>query len=314
MNLNQLRFVSALASKGSFTAAAAECCVTQPTLSNSIGQFEDELGGRLFVRTTRKVGLTPLGEHLLPYITEVLSAQATLVGQTKAFLHPAHQLVRIGTSPLVDAARLGVMIEPFRVCNPEVELIFREMNMSDLHRMLDDGLLDYVLGVAEPQRDRWSTAFLYDEPLLYIPRGSSLKECRNGSVRLKDVADETYVMVPDACGLSRATRAFFRSERRKLKEYTGEALSYQVLQDWAVLGIGAAILPESKVVRGRNVAYAIEDKAGKAVRIGFEAVWCRQETRSPHLLAFEQHLRTVAASVALGTAPKTQKDILRSER
>lgn len=314
MNLNQLRFVSALASNGSFTAAASECCVTQPTLSNSIGQLEDELGGRLFVRTTRKVGLTPLGEHLLPYITEVLNAQTTLVAQTKAFLHPAHQLIRIGTSPLVDAARLGVMLEPFRVRNPEVELIFREMNMSDLHRMLDDGLLDYVLGVVEAPRDRWSTTFLYDEPLLYIPRSSSLKEVRNGSVRLKDISDETYVMVPDACGLSRATRTFFRSERRKLKEYTGEALSYQVLQDWAALGIGAAILPESKVIRGRNAVYAIEDKSGSAVRIGFEAVWLRQEARSSHLLAFEQHLRTVAADVALGTAPKSQKGAVRVER
>jgi LysR family transcriptional regulator, hydrogen peroxide-inducible genes activator len=314
MNLNQLRFVSTLASQGSFTAAAEKCCVTQPTLSNSIAQLEDELGGRLFVRTTRKVGLTPLGEHLLPYLTEVLSAQATLVGQTKAFLHPAHQLIRIGTSPLIDAALLGVMLEPFRVVNPEVELIFREMNMGDLHRMLDEGLLDYVFGVAEPPRDRWSTTFLYDEPLLYIPRSSSLKEIRNRSVRLKDIAHETFVMVPDACGLSRATRIFFRSERRKLKEYTGEALSYQVLQDWAVLGIGAAILPKSKIIHGRNAVYPIEDKAGRAVRIGFEAVWCRQETRSSHLLAFEQHLRTVAAGVALGTAPKSRKGAVRLER
>ncbi|MFX9061817.1 LysR substrate-binding domain-containing protein, partial [Acinetobacter baumannii] len=65
------------------------------------------------------------------------------------------------------------------------------------------------------------------------------------SVQLKDIADETYVMVPDACGLSRATRALFRSQRRKLQEYSGEAMSYQVLEEWAALGIGSAILPKS---------------------------------------------------------------------
>uniref|UniRef100_B0SV78 Transcriptional regulator, LysR family n=1 Tax=Caulobacter sp. (strain K31) TaxID=366602 RepID=B0SV78_CAUSK len=304
MNLNQLRFAGALAAHGSFTAAASECCVTQPTLSNSIAQLEDELGGRLFMRTTRKVGLTPLGEHVLPYIKEVLNAQATLIGQTKAFLHPARRLIRIGTSPLIDAALLGVMLEPFREKNPEVELIFRELNMSDLHRMLDEGLLDYVFGVVEAQRDRWSTAFLYDEPLLFIPRGTSQREVRNGPVRLKDISDETYVMVPDACGLSRATRTFFRSERRKLKEYTGEALSYQVLQDWASLGIGAAILPKSKVVQGRNAGQVIEDKSGKEVRIAFEAVWSREDARSPHLLGFENHLLTVAARVGQGIAQR----------
>ena len=100
MNLSQLRFAHALASAGSFTAAAAECFVTQPTLSNGIAQLEQELGGRLFARTTRKVALTPFGAHLLPYLAEVLRAQDTLALQAKAFLEPARQLLRIGTSPL----------------------------------------------------------------------------------------------------------------------------------------------------------------------------------------------------------------------
>src|SRR5258706_9278016 len=103
MNLSQLRFASTVASTGSFTAAAAECCVTQPTLSNGIAQLENELGERLFVRTTRKVALTPFGVHVLPYINEVLSAQASLVHQTQAFLSPGKRLIRIGTSPLVSA-------------------------------------------------------------------------------------------------------------------------------------------------------------------------------------------------------------------
>ena len=44
------------------------------------------------------------------------------------------------------------------------------------------------------------------------------------------------------CGLARATRALFRRHRRKLNEYPGEALSYQVLEEWSALGLGAAIL------------------------------------------------------------------------
>ena len=78
MNLSQLRFANALARSGSFTAAAAECFVTQPTLSNGIAQLESELGERLFLRTTRKVTLTPFGTHLMPSIAEVLRAQAGL--------------------------------------------------------------------------------------------------------------------------------------------------------------------------------------------------------------------------------------------
>ena len=308
MNLSQLRFANAVASTGSFTAAAAECCVTQPTLSNGIAQLESELGERLFVRTTRKVALTPFGVHVLPYVNEVLSAQASLVHQTQAFLSPGKRLIRIGTSPLVSANLLGLMIEPFRLRNPDVDVVLREMNMTDLYRMLDDGLLDFVFGVADVHKGPWIATFLYEEPLLFIPRGAVWSNGpRPRSVQLKDIADETYVMVPDACGLSRATRALFRSQRRKLHEYSGEAMSYQVLEEWAALGIGAAILPRSKVAASGHASFPITDKSGRDVTIGFEAAWSRTGTQSPHLLEFANHLRKIVPGIVGGLGPGARR-------
>ena len=304
MNLSQLRFASAVASTTSFTAAAAQCCVTQPTLSNGIAQLENEWGERLFVRTTRQVALTPFGAHVLPYINEVLSAQTSLVHQTQAFLKPDKRLIRIGTSPLVSAKLLGLMIEPFRQRNPDVDVVLREMNMTDLYRMLDDGLLDFVFGVANVHKAAWATTFLYEEPLIYIPQGALWPSgLPPHSVQLKDIANETYVMVPDACGLSRATRALFRSHRRKLQEYSGEAMSYQVLQEWAALGIGSAILPKSKVAASGQASSAIADKTGRDVTISFEATWRRAEPHAPHLLAFATHLRKVVPGLVAGLKP-----------
>ena len=308
MNLNQLRFASAVASSGSFTAAAAECNVTQPTLSNGISQLEIELGERLFVRTTRKVGLTAFGAHVLPYLNEVLSAQASLARQAQAFLSPERRLIRIGTSPLVSANLLGLMIEPFRLRNPNVDVVLREMNMTDLHRMLDGGLLDFVFGVASVQRASWAATFLYEEPLLFLPRGGvwPTGQARH-SVQLKDIAHETYVMVPDACGLASATRALFRSHRRRLHEYSGEAMSYQVLEQWASLGIGAAILPKSKVAAVGHAACPIIDKSGREVTIAFDATWSRTGAQPPHLLEFATHLRKVAPGLISGLGPGTKR-------
>ncbi|ULA63170.1 MAG: Transcriptional regulator, LysR family [Nitrospira sp.] len=302
MNLSQLRFVTSVASTGSFTLAAAECCVTQPTLSNGIAQLEDELGARLFIRTTRRVGLTPFGAHVLPYMAEILKAQTVLALQANVFLHPDQRLIRIGTSPLVDASLLGLMIEPFRRDNPKVDIVLREMNMTDLYQMLDRGLLDYVFGMADTPKKRWSTTILYDEPLLFIPPGPGwLTVPRRESVNLKDISNETYVMVPDACGLARVTRALFRSQKGTLKEYSGKALSYHVLQDWTALGMGAAILPKSKITEGRQLTYPIKDRTGQEVRITFEAIWFKNKARAHHLQAFEQHLRKVVPHIVRGT-------------
>jgi DNA-binding transcriptional LysR family regulator len=303
MNFNHLLFANAVASTGSFTAAAAKCCVTQPTLSNGIAQLENELGQRLFVRTTRKVSLTPFGVHVLPYIGDVLSAQASLVHRARASLSPDKYLVRIGTSPLVGGNLLRLMIEPFRQRNPDVDVVLREKNMTDLHRMLDDGLLDFVFGVADVHKGSRIATLLYEEPLLFIPRGAVWSNGpRPRSVQLKDIAEETYVMVPDACGLSRATRTLFRSQRRKLQEYSGEAMSYRVLEEWAALGIGAAILPKSKVAASRHAALPITDKSGRGVTIGFEAIWSRTGTHPPHLREFANHLRKVVPGIVDGLA------------
>ena len=301
VNLNQLRFVAAVASTGSFTAAAAACAVTQPTLSNAIAQLEDELGQKLFVRTTRRVSLTAFGTHLLPDIERVLGAQQALVQRAEAFLKPQKRLVRIGTSPLLDSRFLNLLIEPFRARSPDSELVLREMNMADLSRMLETEQLDFVFGVEEPQKDHRDSALLYREPLFYVPKGETQPAAaQGGAVSFADIAHETFVMVPDGCGLARAVRGLFRRHRRTLNEYSGEAMSYQVLEQWAGLGIGAAILPRSKLSADARRALRIRDKSGKSVLLSFTAVWHRSSTKLPHLAEFATYLNEIVPAVATG--------------
>jgi hypothetical protein len=90
-------------------------------------------------------------------------------------------------------------------------------------------------------------------------------------------------MVPNACGLARATRALFRHYRRKLNAYPGEALSYQVLEEWAALGLGAAILPKSKLQSSERKTYVLTNKKGKELTLDFEAVWLNMPQRPVHL-------------------------------
>ncbi len=107
-------------------------------------------------------------------------------------------------------------------------------------------------------------------------------------------------MVPDACGLARATRALFRSHRRKLHEYSGEAMSYQVLEQWAGLGIGAAILPKSKLSALGKSAMPIIDKTGQQVTLAFEAAWFHRASDPAPVHAFAKHLREVAPTIVRG--------------
>lgn len=291
MNVNQLRYVKAVAATGSFTLAAEHCHVTQPTLSNGIRQLESELEERLFKRTTRSVSLTPFGEHIMPFIDKILNANDELVRETRNFVHPSRTAIRIGTSPLVNPIWLSSLLEKYRITCSEVEIILHEQNMADLYRMLDDGLIDFVFGVADTHKPSWQAVFLYSEPLYFIPRGINHPD--NGdTVAFEQIAGEIFVMVPSGCGLSRATRALFRRHRRKLTEYSGEAISYQILEDWASLGLGAAILPKSKLAASERKSYLLTNKSKKAFTLDFEAVWLKSITHSEHLQRFSQFLTT----------------------
>jgi len=289
MNLNQLRYVKAVAETGSFTLAAEQCYVTQPTLSNGIAQLEQEFEQRLFTRTTRVVSLTPFGEQILPLIHKMLAAQAELLREARNFVHPSQHVIRIGSSPLIKADWLVALIEDFRKIHPHIEIILHEQNMEDLYRMLDEGLVDFVFGVAGSRKSSWKSAFLYREPLYFLPRSTHFPKGEK-TVTLNEISAETFVMVPNVCGLARATRALFRKHRRRLNEYPGEALSYQVLEEWATLGLGAAILPESKLQSAQNKAYALIDKKGDQITLEFDAVWPGSTQRQTHLLDFAEFL------------------------
>ncbi|WP_211288195.1 LysR family transcriptional regulator [Mumia flava] len=66
MDLQQLRYVIAIAETGSFTRAAQQCHVVQSALSHQVAKLEREIGARLFDRTSRRVLLTAAGEAFLP--------------------------------------------------------------------------------------------------------------------------------------------------------------------------------------------------------------------------------------------------------
>src|SRR5690349_3967302 len=61
MELQQFRYVVAVAEEASFTRAAARCFVVQSALSHQIKRLEEELGVTLFSRTSRRVELTAAG-------------------------------------------------------------------------------------------------------------------------------------------------------------------------------------------------------------------------------------------------------------
>ncbi|MCB1422090.1 MAG: LysR family transcriptional regulator [Nitratireductor sp.] len=299
MKLRHLQFAEAIARNRSFSKAAKECNATQPTLSNALTQLEEELGGKLFKRTTRSVELTPFGAFLMPYLTSVTSAQQELQAAALAFRKPAHKLLRIGFSPLVDITLLNRVLEPFFRKHPTVKVFFKECLLDDLNQRLDAGTIDVVVvprqqGVAV----RHSFPF-YRDRLKYIPSADTPAQAGSGPLPLGKLPQAPVILTGGGCGLNGTLEDLFERQGARFDAYPGQALTYQVIEEWAELGIGAGILPAAKLSAGNHRAIPLVLKDGSPAMFEFEWQWRSPVAAQRHLADFVGYIReTVPALVA----------------
>lgn len=87
MELEQLRHFIAAAEAGSFSAAARALYISHSTICRSVSALEEELGVRLFERSSRDFRLTQAGEALLPQAQALLDAAEKIKAGMKNARH-----------------------------------------------------------------------------------------------------------------------------------------------------------------------------------------------------------------------------------
>lgn len=302
MNLKQLQFVVQVAETHSFSRAAELCFATQPTLSNAISQLEDELGGRLFNRTTRRVELTPFGEFLLPRINEVLQGLDELTKAAESFRNPVHKILRIGFSPLVDMQRLDQALAPFRQTNPDITIFFKECFIDDLAERLSKGQIDVQIlpTISESEGDQ--ACLFYRDPLHYMPASDDDQASNHLSFKIADLPATPIILTGGGCGLNAALSTLLKSQGVELHAYAGQALTYQVIEDWVSLGIGAGILPKAKISPENKANYPLFIDKDEPAYFSFEWSWQADTIQPEHVKAFINYIQTKVPVLVTGQA------------
>lgn len=220
MTLTQLEHVLAAHETGSFSRAARACGITQAALSNSVAKLEEELADRIFARTTRRVALTPFGEKLLPEIARVLGARDAIVEAAKARQAPTTTV--LGHSPLIPPQLLTRIVGAVREAGFGTQIRLVEENLQDLLQRLGEHTIDIAVLPEADYASAFRSAPVFEEPLFYVPRRSI--KARTAPAELKELGGDTFVMVPDRCGLARLTRGLFAAANLPLNTYPGEAM------------------------------------------------------------------------------------------
>ena len=127
MELRHLRYFLVVAEELSFTAAAARLRISQPPLSQQIQDLETELKTTLFLRTSRKVELTPAGIAFLDHVRSILGQVGQAVEQTQAIGSGKSGKLDIGATGSVLLGPLASIIAHYSRQHPEVLVRLHEM-------------------------------------------------------------------------------------------------------------------------------------------------------------------------------------------
>mgnify|MGYP000938067127 CR=1 FL=1 len=139
LNLNRLGYFAAVAELGSFTRAADRLGITKAVVSQQVARLERELKANLFVRTTRKVGLTEAGRMLQARCVSILSeaeAAARELGETNAT--PTGTL-RVGGPYDYGTSVLAPVAAAFSRKHPDcrVQLVLSDRRLDPLELQVD---------------------------------------------------------------------------------------------------------------------------------------------------------------------------------
>ena len=253
MELHQLRYFCAIADSGSFSRAARQTHVSQPSLSQQIRKLEDELGVRLFDRLGRTVRLTELGQTFLPRARAVLrelEAARGDVDHQKDFVGGA---VTIGVIPTVAPYLLPPYLSDFSRKFPQARVTVVEEITPVLLERLHAATIDLAILALPIRGHEYETFSILTERLFAaLPKRHRL--ARSSAVSLKDLRSEPFLLLRDGhCFRDTAVAACDRA--RLHPQIVFESGQFSSLLSMVGAGMGVSLVPEMAIDKQSRCAY-----------------------------------------------------------
>ena len=139
------RIFYVVANNSNITKASEELNISQPAISKSIKNLEEQLGGQLFVRTKRGVVLTEEGKEFYNYIKQAIEYINNAENKFTDLINLEAGCIKIGISTTLTKEFLLPYLEKFHLLYPKVDIQIITSLTSDLMSKLKNGLIDIIV-------------------------------------------------------------------------------------------------------------------------------------------------------------------------
>lgn len=178
MEFRVLRYFLTVAREESITGAANFLHVTQPTLSRQLKDLEQELGKKLFIRSSHSIILTDEGMLLRKRAEEIVDMVDKLGAEFSSMEETISGDVYIGSGETDAMRQIARVAKELQLSYPNIRYHLYSGNSDDVTERLDKGLLDFGILIQPadlskynyvnmPAKDVWGVVMRKDSPLAY---------------------------------------------------------------------------------------------------------------------------------------------------
>ena len=168
MTLKQLKAFLVLARTLNYANAANELCLSQSALSLSIKTLEEELGGKLFKRNTRRVEITTEGQSLIPYAKKLLANWEDMEKDVKQRFKLNRGTLNIASMPFATHAVLPEVMHDFAQQHPNISFSIHDITNEKIIEKVQEGIFEIGICFEPKANDQLIFQPLFNEDFLAL--------------------------------------------------------------------------------------------------------------------------------------------------
>lgn len=269
MNLKQLEAFVQVAEGGSFSKAAKELFLTQPTVSAHISSLEKELNVRLFIRNTKEVHLSDDGKELYKYAKQMVDMQKKIEERFSAKKEAGKHCISIAASTIPAQYLLPKVLMKFNEKYPDEQLKIMETDSSKVVTQIVDHMVDvgFTGTVLEKKHCKY-IPFYKDELVIVTPVTEKYKKLQQENMKdISWVADEHFIMREEGSGTRKEAEKQLQNAGLKIEQLSVIASieNQETIKKAIRQGMGISVLSrlatEDEVEAGLVLAFPIPGAA-----------------------------------------------------
>lgn len=235
-SLRQIQIFEAVARHLSFTQAANELFLTQPTVSAQVKSFSESIGRPLYEQVGRNIFLTEVGEHVATAcrgIIDQLSNLEILLDDLRGMTRGRLRVAVVSTAKYFAPIALGEFSKKHENIDLSLKITNRKNMLERIHKNLDDV---YILGQVPPNNLELEVIPFAPNPLVVI--ANSNNPLVGQKISLKRLTKEPFIMREEGSGIRSAVEEVFANNNLTINERmvmeTNEAIKHCVVGDLGV--------------------------------------------------------------------------------